>query len=652
MYRYFIFFTLILTLRLQHQAKADTWEDPTWETMLEKSDVIALIEYTNNGDFRAAAKIVKSYKGSLKTGDKIWISGFSNRYGPIDKANKGDKYIVFLNVNKPNKKNIAYWNKELKTKPELKEYVSAYKKRKSYSVWSPTSGDLKIKEKTIQYDLTQTSFYSKQNYYPLEQFEKFLITYINKSTDKAFVNDIISKLTPFSENELTCQYFMQLNLLHYSTYHSFFSAYVNASQPANRYALAKLMSNIDSEQSRTILITLLDDKNSIVQGEAVRSLKNGPVDIIAPILLSHLKTAGSENIGPSNIMNPLTNKALDGGKVEIIKTLGELNYKPAIPELLPILDTDNDELFTLVIEVLKKMNCREYITYINKHLDQKTDNLIYEISKLIVAENLTECLPSYKHFITTCNRNKHPSYSYTLLKCCGLGHFNDSTSISFLLSDFKHFFTYKDTLDNSKQKDWTNAYIETFTKLKVKEARPIIYNAIYDWCGLNEDFGKNQSLYTHKRNLEDSLKKTFERNLQGREFKWDHCIAFIENTTEISQGTAPKANYQIQVTVPTTEASEGNGYVDLIAKELNLPRASVFIRFSDGVYFNAIQNRFDKEIMHTPLYSFIDFARAVPTHADIAFLQSLLDSKSISESYEQEKIKEAIKDIKSAIKKR
>jgi hypothetical protein len=650
MKRHIKIIALLLCLIFEYQAKADMWEDPTWKTMLEKSDLIVLVEYTSSGDFRVSAKILTTYKGILKSGDEIWISGFSNRYGPIDKANKGDKYLLFLNLNEPNKETVSNWNKQVKTKPELKEYVESYKAKKAYDVWSPTSGDLKIKEKTVQYDLTQTTFYPKQNYYSLEEFEQFLIAYNNKNNNAILVNELLLKITPVLENDLNCQYLMQLYLLNYNQYNPIFAEYVKVANPSTRYALAQLIGNVDSEQSRNILIAMLDDNNSIVQGEAVRQLKDGPEEIIAPILLKHLKTASGENFGPSNIMNPLTNR-INGGKVEIIKALGELKYKPSIPDLLLILDTDNDDLFILVVEVLRNMGSREYISYINKHLDNKTYKLIYEISNMIVDDSLTECLPSFRNFISTCNRNIHPNYEYTISTCCGIGHFKDSVNISFLLSDYKHFFKYKDTLDNSKQKSWSNKYIETFTELKVKEARPLIYNSIFDWCGLNEDFGKTPRLYEVKRSLEDSLRSTFENNFQKRGFKLDHCIAFIENTSEIVKGVTPKVRFLIQVTIPSKKPSEGNEYLDLIAKELNLSKESVYIRLSDGVYFVSVQNRFDKGIIHTPLYNFIGFAKAVPNNSDITFLQGLIDSKFISDNYDQEKVKEAIKEIKATLKK-
>jgi len=638
----------IICLTFTVQTKADSWVDPTWKRMLDSSDVVALIQYTGKGDFRASAKILTIYKGQLKLGDEIYIAGFSNRYGPIDKMSKGDKYLVFLNFNQPDEKRIEYWNEELKTKPELKDYVEAYKNNKAYYVWSPTSGDLKIKGKKVQYDLIQTSFYGKQNYSSLSDFENFLFAYYNKSKTTDYCNNLISNIKPATESDLNSQYLMKLFLLGYNLYDNIFESYVKINNSSSKYALAQLMGNIKSVESRNILIALLDDKHSIVQGEVVRQLKNEPAEVVAPILLKHLKTSSGDNFGPSNIMDPVMNR-IDGGKIEIIKTLGELKYKPAIPDLLLLLDTENDDLFELVIEALKNIGSKEYIPFINKHLDNKTHELIFKISMMIAEDSLVECLPSFKNFISTCNRNRHPNYEYAISTCCGIGHFKDSATVAFLLSDYKHFFTYKDTLESSKQKYWTQKYIETFTDLKVKQARPLIYKSIYDWFGLSEDFGKYPKLFEIKKQLQDSIKTIFAESLEKKGYKLDYCIAFIENTSEVVNGKKPLVKYLIQVTVPSTD--KGNEQQEIIFKELNLPKESVYVRFSDGVYHIAIQDRFDKSISSTPIYNFLSYAKAIPNPSDLVFLQGLLDNNFILDDYYQKRIREAIEEIKTSLNK-
>jgi len=636
----------IFCLAITIQTKADSWTDPTWKRMLDSSDAIALVEYTSQGDFRASAKILTVYKGHLKQGEEIWISGFSNRYGPIDAMNPGDMYLVFINLTEPTEKRIEYWNEELVKKPELKDFVEALKKNKAYNVWSPTSGDLKVRKKKVQYDLIQTSYYSEQSYYSLADFENFLYLYNDNSKKDDYCKGLLDKINPVTESEINSQCLMMLYLLNYDQYDNIFEKYVHVKNASSKYALAQLMGNIKNEKSRNILIALLDDKHSLVQGETVRQLRNEPAGIVAPILLKHLKTSNDANFGPSNVMDPVMNR-IDGGKVEIIKTLGELKYKPAIPDMLSLLETDSDDLFKLVIEALKEIGSRDYISYINKHLDAKTHNLIFEISMLIAMDSLVECLSNFKNFISTCNRNRHPNYEYTISNCCGIGHFEDSSTISFLLSDYKRFFSYKDTLESSKQKYWTQKYIETFTDLKVKEARPLIYKSIYDWFGLSEDFGAYPKLFELKKHLEDSLNASFSSKLGEKGYKINYCIAFIENTKEVVLGSNPKFKYLIEASIPTVD--KGSEHQELIMKELNLPKESIFIRYKNGWYHIEKQDRFDKNISSTPIYYFLGYAEVVPNKSDLYFLQGLLDNNFIIDDYYQKKAKETIEIIKAKL---
>jgi hypothetical protein len=497
-------------------------------------------------------------------------------------------------------------------------------------------------------DTIQTTFYGKQKFYSLDEFEAFLRAYREKPTASEFSETILNKIKPVNESDLVSQYLMELFFLDYNKYDDIFKSYAKVTNPSSKYAIAQLMGNIKTEQSRNVLISLLNDKHSIVQGEVVRQLKNEPADIVAPILLQHLQSSSDINLGPSNIMDPVMNR-IDGGKVEIIKTLGEFKYEPAIPDLLLLLDTDNDDLFELVIQALKIIGSKEYIPYINKHLDNKTHNLIFEISMMVAKDSLVECLPSFKNFISTCNRNRHPNYEYSVSTCCGIGHFNDSATVAFLLSDYQKFFTYKDTLESSNQKAWTKEYIETFTELKTKEARPLIYKSIYDWCGLNEDFGKYPKLYEIKKQLEDSIKTVFTNTLEKRGYKLNYCIAFIENTSDIVGGRKPLAKYLIEVTIPSTD--RGDEHQEIVVKELNLPKESVYVRFSDGVYHIAIQDRFDKSISSTPIYSFLSYAKAIPNSSDLVFCQGLLDNNFVSGDYYQKRVREAIDEIKTSLNK-
>ena len=151
---------------------ASTWTDPSWKEMIDSSDLVALIEYSSNGDSRAMANIVEIYKGEAKS-SSIWISGFSGRFGPIDSVKKGEKFIVFLNYYEPTERAISYWSDEAKNDKKYEPYLKGLKEGKCYYVWTPTSGDLRVKNDEVQYDLVQTSFYGNQKYYPLKEFTVF-----------------------------------------------------------------------------------------------------------------------------------------------------------------------------------------------------------------------------------------------------------------------------------------------------------------------------------------------------------------------------------------------------------------------------------------------------------------------------------------------
>jgi hypothetical protein len=265
---------------------------------------------------------------------------------------------------------------------------------------------------------------------------------------------------------------------------------------------------------------------------------------------------------------------------------------------------------------------------------------------MIAEDSLVECLPSFKNFISTCNRNKHPSPDYTISTCCGIGKFNENSTISFLLSDYEKFLTYKDTLESSKQKSWTNQYIETFTELRIKEARLLIYKSIFDWHGLNEDFGKSKMLFEIKEKSETSYKANFSPTLVKKGYELNHVIAFIENTNEVLAGKTPKIKFIIEVKVPSDYKVKIN--FQEIVKEINLPESNISFRYNDGVYHGNIEDRFDKNISVTPLTKFINYAKLLPNKLDIDFFQNILDSNFPVGNYRDDII-EAIEQIKKQL---
>ena len=87
---------------------------------------------------------------------------------------------------------------------------------------------------------------------------------------------------------------------------------------------------------------MLKDGNSVVQGEVVRQLAKGDPKQVGSVLLAALAKAGEGGIYPQNLMDPVRNQH-DGGKIEIIRALGELKYEPAAPTLITLLENSKDE---------------------------------------------------------------------------------------------------------------------------------------------------------------------------------------------------------------------------------------------------------------------------------------------------------------------
>jgi hypothetical protein len=64
-----------------------------------------------------------------------------------------------------------------------------------------------------------------------------------------------------------------------------------------------------------------------------------------------------------------------------------------------------------------------------------------------------------------------------------------------------------------------------------------------------------------------------------------------------------------------------------------------------------IQNRFDNSFSTTPIYKFLNYARAVPNLPDLTFLKALLDNNFINDNYYQKEIRETIEEIRTSLNK-
>lgn len=634
------------------QCQADSWTDPEWSAMLQKSDVIALIEYQSEGTYRAKAKPITIYKGKLKT-DEIWVSGFSNRYGPYDDVTIGDKYLVFLFKHEMKKKNEEKWKERYQDEPE---YFEALLAGNAYSVWSPTAGDLKVHGDSIQYNLLKTTTYHYgKPAQSLKEFEEFLKV-VGSSQKKSFHKATLEKITTSPEDANAAQYLMMLQLTSFSNYHEVFETIAQTDKYGSCFALARLLRQVKGEDARNLLIDLLRHENSIVQGEVVRSLMKGHKKKIAPILLEHLSSKSSYGSSPTNVMDPVRNE-LHGGQIEIIKALGEMKYAPAVDGLLPLLKTKNEYHFKLLVGTIQNLGSDAYIPYLDLHLKNKTESLIYCICRIITDNNLKQCKPALMEFISTHNRNAFHSYEYAISWYSGLACFDDPVTRAFLKADFHHLIQNNDSIPSGNMRDWLVEYMSVFRRWEYKEARPLIYEALYSWYGLNADFASSPKLFSIKARIEDSLTILAQNALSEFDVKEVKCQAYLKNTATATGNFSANFDARVQIELHgkpdpfDTTNQTFRTFQEVrqsVANALDIPIEHISSLMGNYISDNDI--RFDKSLDFSLMHELYDFAKNNPTQLELKFLQQLVENNFAVQEFDKRQLNEAIKSVEEKLK--
>ena len=635
MTRYLSLILILFYVTCSLPVLAESWRTPTWGEILANSKVIAIVEFASREGDRLEVKINTLYKGPVGVGEHILLSGFRDE---LVKMGAGDKFLVFL------KRNLytAHINKKLAENST----EQSNNQRSSYRIWTPLDGYLAIKGDSIQYELSWTSFYHESPYYPLDKFDTFLNIYLKKKAPQAYFQELVSEIGEVDNQQVKRQHILQLYLLGYKTYHEVFAHYLEVKSPYTKSALAKLMGNIKTENSRMLLTRLLDDPYGLVQVETVKQLKNEPPELAGPTLLTKLRSSYQKD-GNLPRYKSKKGRLTAEGQSEIIKTFGEWRYKPALSELLLLLETRYEHLFKLSLEAVRKIGTREHIPYLNKHLDNKTYQLVPSIANAIARDSLTVCLPSLKRFISTSNRDYHYSFASILLPRHGLGRFEDPSTVDFLLADFKHFLTYKDTLSNSNQREWALQYFKTFAHWRTREARPLIFKYLFDWMGINLDFAKHPELFFVKQQAEESLSKRIAQTLADGNYQLSHCTAFIKNTKEVIQGHSPQVDYLIEVIIPRTDQVEEQR--TLIANKLGMPKQNIYFKSSDGQAHNGKTGRYYRNVFPRPLMDYLKYAKAVPHREDLELLTGMIENQFFRYDYEIKEVRKAVDSIRKGL---
>ncbi len=456
-------------------AIADTWSDPDWKRMLNESHVITIARVVEGGDFKAKFKILEILKGQIST-KEIWVTGFSNKYGPIDNMRIGQKYCLFLFKSDSSKYNSPYRSSsnnagKKTTKRAYESFNFVMSQPNGYYTWTPTAGTYRIRGNRIKYDLLQTSEFADYDFSPLNLFRDFLNAYFNLEKRQDFQQGIIRNLPALSQqdSQKAAQSLMMLYLTGYSQLIEPLISLADSGHEMNRFALCKQLGNIKSQESRELLEKLLLDVSGIVQGEAVRQLSKYEPEIVGPLFLSALNSASSQGAYPS-LMNPVRN-SLDGGQLELIRALGNIQYQEATEALLPLLRTKHSHIFGTVANSLIKIGIENeaWLPELEWHFNNDTAGQILRVCRLITKQEIKEAKPLLMEYITSHDKTIHPDKAYTISWWGGLGYFDDEETRQFLKDEFARVLNMPkpDTFIDNKD-DWVVAFINTFERLKIE----------------------------------------------------------------------------------------------------------------------------------------------------------------------------------------
>lgn len=152
------------------------WMDPTWEQMLKESELVALVEVTQGGNFFAKAKPLRVFTGEAPP--DFYVTGFNNHGWPSDAIGlealkKGQRYYLFLRQGEEAVHEIEFLAETRSPvillpllhewlRPEFRRLfyqrrflapLEAAKHGRLWSVWTPSAGDLPVEGEHVRYRL-------------------------------------------------------------------------------------------------------------------------------------------------------------------------------------------------------------------------------------------------------------------------------------------------------------------------------------------------------------------------------------------------------------------------------------------------------------------------------------------------------------------
>jgi len=536
-------------------ARASMWADPDWEQMLKESDTIALVEVTEGGKFIAKVKPLNVFKGAAS--EEFYVSGYNNQSWPKDAIDeqsfrKKQRYYLFLRKREVGSGELDFLNavaQESKD-PEWKKLLQEEKNGAVRHVWTPSAGDLPVEGEKVHYSLLQTSYPHVAKARSSGEFERFLkatIAYqVSGQSDAKLLEQTLHSIrnqtqagirSTDKESELAhliAMYFLAGG----RSYDEAFEKIAAGADVDARFILARTLGGISDERANKLLLGMLGDKNSVVQGEVVRQIAKGNPDKVGEVLLTRLSGAGEGGVYPQSIMDPVRNQ-LDGGKIEIIRALGEMKYQPAVPALLRLVESA-DDMYSLrvLLEALEKMGNRDYAKALEKPLTK--ESLITDIAWWVRDHHVIGAKAALEQILD------HPPEG--VRRGIDLGSVSEALGV---IGDENTAAKLTACLERESSKkvadvgdlDVATDIVGALAALHYKPARSAVARSFFYWFGVDSSFATKPELLKTKEQLEQQVKDETKKNLSEFRKVDPEVLVYLQNRAALIDGSEKEPRY-------------------------------------------------------------------------------------------------------------
>jgi hypothetical protein len=262
-------------------------------------------------------------------------------------------------------------------------------------------------------------------------------------------------------------------------------------------------------------------------------------------------------------MDPVRNQ-LDGGKIEIIRALGELKYEPAAAAFIALLESAEGEYDLQVLAgALEKMGNRDYAPALEKLLGTGKIR-VYEIAEWAREHRLTHLKPAFERYLQA-----PPEGTYTIHLCSvadALGVIGDDATAAQLTAYLEKLNAKK--VAEVHDQNLTESVIGALGALRYKPARSVVEQSFFYWFGIDSTFAANPELLRIKRRLERKIERKAVWHLGVLTIGGPQALVFLDNRGELAARSATEPKYRFVLHADLFSWSPSNAKADAVRSKL------------------------------------------------------------------------------------